>query len=161
MPNTTRCAAQRRDRGALPGADPQPTARSRRVGAAPAAGFAKVTHRVPMLSLENAFEEEDVRDFFAGVRNFFRRPEDRGAGRRGHDRGHGRAQDRRAVDRRLRYENGRLVLGATRGDGVTGEDVTANIRTLDTVPEMLAGEGWPEWSRSAAKSIWSAPAFSR
>ena len=49
---------------------------SRRVGAAPAAGFSKVTHRVPMLSLENAFAEEDVRDFFATVRNFFRRPED-------------------------------------------------------------------------------------
>ena len=44
----------------------------------------------------------------------------------------------------LRYEHGRLVLGATRGDGVTGEDVTANIRTLDTVPDALAGTGWPE-----------------
>src|SRR5205085_871027 len=44
----------------------------------------------------------------------------------------------------LRYENGRLALGATRGDGVTGEDVTANIRTLKTVPEKLAGRGWPE-----------------
>src|SRR6202162_6264709 len=49
---------------------------SRRVGAAPAAGFAKVTHAVPMLSLENAFAEEDLLDFFAGIRNFFRRPED-------------------------------------------------------------------------------------
>jgi len=49
---------------------------SRRVGAAPSAGFAKVTHSVPMLSLENAFAESDVADFFAGVRNFFRRPED-------------------------------------------------------------------------------------
>ena len=49
---------------------------SERVGAAPAAGFAKVTHSTPMLSLENAFDEQDVRDFFAGVRNFFRRPED-------------------------------------------------------------------------------------
>ena len=56
---------------------------SRRVGAAPAAGFAKVTHRVPMLSLENAFAEEDVRDFFAGIRNFFRRPRGCCAGRRG------------------------------------------------------------------------------
>ena len=49
---------------------------SRRVGAAPASAFAKVTHSVPMLSLENAFAEEDVRDFFATVRNFFRRPDD-------------------------------------------------------------------------------------
>src|ERR1700686_670485 len=49
---------------------------SRRGGASPSTGFAKVTHAVPMLSLENAFDEQDVRDFFAGIRNFFRRPED-------------------------------------------------------------------------------------
>src|SRR5580700_157760 len=49
---------------------------SRRVGAAPSSGFAKVTHSIPMLSLENAFDDQDVRDFFAGVRNFFRRAED-------------------------------------------------------------------------------------
>jgi DNA ligase (NAD+) len=116
---------------------------TRRVGAAPAAGFAKVTHRVPMLSLENAFAEEDVRDFFAGVRNFFRRPEDLALV----------AEDRVAVmaepkidglSAALRYERGRLVLGATRGDGVTGEDVTANIRTISSVPSVLRGAGWPE-----------------
>ena len=107
----------------------RPDSPSRRVGAAPAAGFAKVTHSIPMLSLENAFAEEDVRDFFAGVRNFFRRPEDLALV----------AEDAIAVmaepkidglSAALRYERGRLVLGATRGDGVTGEDVTANIRTL-------------------------------
>src|SRR5438067_5851357 len=116
---------------------------SRRVGAAPAAGFAKVTHRLPMLSLENAFAEEDVRDFFATVRNFFRRPEDLALV----------AEDAIEVvaepkidglSAALRYEGGRLVLGATRGDGVTGEDVTANIRTLKSVPSTLAGEGWPD-----------------
>jgi len=116
---------------------------SRRVGATPAAGFAKVTHSIPMLSLENAFAEEDVRDFFAGVRNFFRRPEDLALV----------AEDRIAVmtepkidglSAALRYEEGRLVLGATRGDGVTGEDVTANIRTLKSVPSALAGRGWPD-----------------
>jgi DNA ligase (NAD+) len=116
---------------------------SRRIGAAPATGFAKVTHRVPMLSLENAFAEEDVRDFFAGIRNFFRRPEDLALV----------AEDVIEVmaepkidglSAALRYERGRLVLGATRGDGVTGEDVTANIRTLKTVPERLHGEDWPE-----------------
>jgi DNA ligase (NAD+) len=116
---------------------------SRRVGAAPASGFAKVTHSAPMLSLENAFAEADVRDFFATVRNFFRRPEDLALV----------AEDTVAVmaepkidglSAALRYEKGRLVLGATRGDGVTGEDVTANIRTLPNVPASLAGAGWPE-----------------
>ena len=116
---------------------------SGRVGAAPAAGFAKVTHRVPMLSLENAFAEEDVRDFFAGVRNFFRRPED--LARVAEDAIEVMAEPKiDGLSAALRYENGRLVLGATRGDGVTGEDITANIRTLETVPERLHGRGWPE-----------------
>ena len=116
---------------------------SRRVGAAPAAGFSKVTHRVPMLSLENAFTEEELRDFFAGVRNFFRRPED--LARVAADAIEVMAEPKiDGLSAALRYEGGRLVLGATRGDGVTGEDVTANIRTLKTVPERLQGKGWPE-----------------
>ena len=113
------------------------------MGAAPAAGFSKVTHRVPMLSLENAFAEDDVRDFFAGVRNFFRRPED--LARVAEDAIEVMAEPKiDGLSAALRYENGRLVLGATRGDGVTGEDITVNIRTLKTVPEKLAGGGWPE-----------------
>ncbi|HEX6443326.1 MAG TPA: NAD-dependent DNA ligase LigA [Stellaceae bacterium] len=116
---------------------------SRRIGAAPAAGFSKVTHRVPMLSLENAFAEEDVRDFFAGVRNFFRRPDD--LARVAEDAIEVMAEPKiDGLSAALRYENGRLVLGATRGDGVTGEEITANIRTLKTVPEKLAGHGWPD-----------------
>jgi DNA ligase (NAD+) len=116
---------------------------TRRVGAAPAPGFAKVTHTRPMLSLENAFEEADVRDFFAGVRNFFRRTATEALV----------AEDTIEImaepkidglSLALRYQSGRLALGATRGDGVTGENVTANIRTLDTVPELLAGKDWPE-----------------
>ncbi|MGD9615030.1 MAG: NAD-dependent DNA ligase LigA [Alphaproteobacteria bacterium] len=116
---------------------------SERVGAAPAAAFAKVTHSTPMLSLENAFAEQDVRDFFAGIRNFFRRPEDLALVAE-------EAVEIMAepkidgLSAALRYERGRLVLGATRGDGVTGEDVTANIRTIRTVPTRLAGEDWPE-----------------
>src|SRR5579872_4690482 len=116
---------------------------SRRVGAAPAAGFAKVTHSMPMLSLENAFAEDDVRDFFATVRNFFRRPED--LARVAEDAIEVMAEPKiDGLSAALRYEHGRLVLGATRGDGVTGEDVTANIRTLSSVPKRLAGEGWPD-----------------
>jgi len=116
---------------------------TRRVGAAPAAGFAKVTHSRPMLSLENAFEEQDVRDFFAGVRNFFRRTATEALV----------AEDKIEIMAEpkidglsiaLTYRDGRLVLGATRGDGTTGENVTTNLRTLDTVPEILTGEGWPE-----------------
>jgi DNA ligase (NAD+) len=116
---------------------------SRQVGAAPAAGFAKVTHSIPMLSLENAFDEQDVRDFFAGIRNFFRRPED--VARVAEDAIEIMAEPKiDGLSAALRYEQGRLVLGATRGDGVTGEDVTANIRTLKSVPKQLAGKGWPD-----------------
>jgi DNA ligase (NAD+) len=116
---------------------------SRRVGAMPAAGFAKVTHSVPMLSLENAFAEEDVREFFAGVRNFFRRPED--VAKVAEDAIEIMAEPKiDGLSAALRYEGGRLVLGATRGDGVTGEDITANIRTLRSVPSVLAGSGWPD-----------------
>ena len=116
---------------------------SRRVGVAPSSGFAKVTHAVPMLSLENAFDEDDVRDFFAGIRNFFRRPED--VARVAADAIEVMAEPKiDGLSAALRYEHGRLVLGATRGDGVTGEDVTANIRTLRDVPKTLSGKGWPE-----------------
>ena len=116
---------------------------SRRIGAAPATGFAKVTHRVPMLSLENAFAEQEVRDFFATVRNFFRRPEDLALV--GEDRVEVMAEPKiDGLSAALRYERGRLVVGTTRGDGVTGEDVTANIRTLKSVPAALHDTGWPE-----------------
>jgi len=116
---------------------------SRRVGVTPSAGFAKVTHSVPMLSLENAFDEQDVQDFFAGIRNFFRRPED--VARVAEDAIEVMAEPKiDGLSAALRYEHGRLVLGATRGDGVTGEDVTQNLRTLRNVPKTLAGKGWPD-----------------
>src|SRR5436190_11337522 len=118
---------------------------SRRVGAAPATGFAKVTHSRPMLSLENAFEDADVREFFAGIRNFFRRTATEASV----------AEDVIEIMAEpkidglsigLTYRRGRLVQGATRGDGVTGENVTTNLRTLATVPKSLGGAGWPELS---------------
>jgi DNA ligase (NAD+) len=115
---------------------------SRRVGAAPAAGFAKVTHTRPMLSLENAFAEADVRDFFAGIRNFFSRPADRA--RVAEEAIEIMAEPKiDGLSLGLRYEQGRLVQAATRGDGVTGEDVTANIRMVPSVPGRLAATGWP------------------
>ena len=116
---------------------------SRRVGATPGVGFAKVIHAIPMLSLENAFDDQDVRDFFAGVRNFFRRPED--VAKVAEDAIEIVAEPKiDGLSAALRYEHGRLVLGATRGDGVTGEDVTTNLRTLASVPKTLVGGGWPD-----------------
>ncbi|HEX3885795.1 MAG TPA: NAD-dependent DNA ligase LigA [Stellaceae bacterium] len=116
---------------------------SRRVGTAPSSSFAKVTHSVPMLSLENAFADSDVADFFSGVRNFFRRPED--LARVTEDAIEIMAEPKiDGLSASVRYEKGRLVLGATRGDGVTGEDVTANLRTLKSIPDRLAGKAWPD-----------------
>jgi len=116
---------------------------SRRVGASPSTAFAKVAHSIPMLSLDNAFDEADVRAFFAGIRNFFRRPED--VARVAADAIEVMAEPKiDGLSAALRYQHGRLILGATRGDGVTGEDVTANLRTLASVPKQLSGKGWPE-----------------
>ncbi len=116
---------------------------SRRIGAAPATGFAKVTHSRPMLSLENAFEEADVREFFAGIRNFFRRTAT--AALVAEDVIEIMAEPKiDGLSIGMTYRGGRLVQGATRGDGVTGENVTANLRTLASVPKRLAGKGWPE-----------------
>ncbi len=114
-----------------------PESPSQKVGIAPSAGFAKVRHARPMLSLGNAFDDQDVRDFVDRVRRFL-----------------GLAADQ-AVDIvaepkidglscSLRYEKGRLVLAATRGDGQEGEDVTANVRTIADIPDTLRGAGWPD-----------------
>jgi DNA ligase (NAD+) len=114
-----------------------------RVGAPPGSGFAKVRHPRPMLSLDNAFDEADVRAFFQTIRNFFRAPEDL----KRVEEGSIEVMAEPNIDglsASIRYERGKLVLGATRGDGVTGEDVTANIRTLASVPKDLHGRGWPD-----------------
>src|SRR5690242_21632083 len=116
---------------------------SKRVGAAPATGFAKVRHPHAMLSLDNAFSDEDVRDFFKGIRNFFRAPQD--VARVEEDKIAVMAEPKiDGLSCSIRYEKGTLVLAATRGDGVTGEDVTANVKTLGNVPKQLKGRGWPD-----------------
>ena len=113
------------------------TSLSHRVGAAPARGFAKVRHRVPMLSLDNAFAEEDVADFVGRIRRFLKLGED--------DKVVFTAEPKiDGLSLSLRYEGGELVSGATRGDGFEGEDVTANVRTLDDVPHKLKGKSWPK-----------------
>jgi DNA ligase (NAD+) len=110
---------------------------SRRIGAAPAAKFAKVRHAVPMLSLDNAFAEQDVIDFVGRIRRFLRLGENEEIAFSAEPKIDGLSMS-------LRYENGELVVGATRGDGSEGEDVTANIRTLRDIPHRLKGKGVPE-----------------
>src|SRR5436305_7408004 len=109
---------------------------TRRVGAEPTGKFAKVRHAVPMLSLNNAFGDEDVRDFADRIRRFLKLGEDALAFT---------AEPKiDGLSLSLRYENGRLVRGATRGDGAVGEDVTANVRTLADIPHELKGRGVPD-----------------
>ncbi|HEX3995483.1 MAG TPA: NAD-dependent DNA ligase LigA [Acetobacteraceae bacterium] len=104
---------------------------SHRVGAAPESGFAKLRHRVPMLSLDNAFDTSDFADFTARAHRFL---------------GSAAAIDFVAEPKidglsiNLTYEDGRFVRGATRGDGTEGEDVTANLRTMKSVPVRLHGK---------------------
>jgi DNA ligase (NAD+) len=109
---------------------------SRRVGAAPAGRFKKVQHAVPMLSLDNAFAEQDVIDFVARIRRFLKLSDDEKLVFSAEPKIDGLSMS-------LRYEDGELVTAATRGDGAEGEDVTANIRTLEDVPKKLKGRNVP------------------
>ena len=112
------------------------TSLTQRVGVAPSARFAKVRHAVPMLSLDNAFAEDDVRDFVGRIRRFLRLSDDDEIAFSAEPKIDGLSMS-------LRYERGTLVTGATRGDGSEGEDVTANIKTLADVPQRLKGTGIP------------------
>jgi len=103
------------------------------VGAAPSGPLAKVRHARPMLSLDNAFADEDVAEFVGRVRRFLRLAEDEIVALTAEPKIDG-------LSCSLRYEGGRLVLAATRGDGTIGEDVTANVRTIADIPGALTGE---------------------
>ena len=110
---------------------------SLKIGAAPARGFAKIRHAVPMLSLDNAFAEQDVIDFVGRIRRFLKLSDD--------DKINFSAEPKiDGLSMSLRYEDGALVTAATRGDGAEGEDVTANIRTLHDVPQQLKGRHVPK-----------------
>jgi DNA ligase (NAD+) len=113
-----------------------PDSPTQTVGAPPAEAFAKVAHRVPMLSLANAFEEGEVRDFVRRVHRFLGLKEGEPVSILAEPKIDG-------VSCSLRYEAGRLVQGATRGDGAEGEDVTNNVRTVDAIPKRLP-DGVPE-----------------
>ncbi|AOU98355.1 DNA ligase (NAD(+)) LigA [Acidihalobacter yilgarnensis] len=126
-----------RELQALEAASPElitPDSPTQRVGAKPDGGFREVRHRVPMLSLENCFDEDELRAFDRRVRDrlgvtgpieYVAEPK----------------LDGLAVS--LRYESGRLVQAATRGDGVAGEDITLNVRTIASIPLRLRGESPP------------------
>jgi DNA ligase (NAD+) len=115
----------------------RPDSPSERVGTTPSEQFTKAVHAVPMLSLGNAFSDEDVREFVVRIQRFFKQ---------------GEANDACFVAEpkidglsiSLRYEQGELVLAATRGDGATGENVTNNIRTIQDIPQSLSGQGVPD-----------------
>jgi DNA ligase (NAD+) len=110
---------------------------SLKVGAAPSRGFAKIRHAVPMLSLDNAFADQDVVDFVARIRRFLKLSDDEEIAFSAEPKIDGLSMS-------LRYEDGELVTAATRGDGQEGEDVTANIRTLEDVPKKLKGRNVPK-----------------
>ncbi len=107
------------------------------VGAKPSEKFAKVRHAVPMLSLSNAFADEEVAEFVARVRRFLNWPEDKPLAFTAEPKIDG-------LSLSLRYEKGTLITAATRGDGEVGENVTANALTVNDIPRKLKGGGWPE-----------------
>lgn len=116
-----------------------PNSPSQRVGAEPAAGFRKIRHVVPMTSLDNAFTLEDVRDFVSTIRNFILEIKSPNA------------PIEFVVEPKIdglscsiRYEDGLLAYGLTRGNGIEGEDVTANVKTIADIPQRLSGSGWPK-----------------
>ena len=110
-----------------------PDSPTQRVGATPLAAFAEVKHKLPMLSLSNAFDEEEVLSFDRRAREKL-----------------GVNEVEYAIEPKLDglaisllYEDGKLTCGATRGDGTTGEDVTQNVRTIDAIPLKLRGKDYP------------------
>ena len=112
-----------------------PDSPTQRVGGAPVSGFAEVRHRLPMLSLDNAFSREDVVAFDRRVRERLETEKDISYSCEP-------KMDGLAVS--LTYRKGSLEIAATRGDGTVGEDVTHNIRTIQSVPLRLTGKTWPQ-----------------
>src|SRR5262249_32255906 len=110
---------------------------SHRIGAPPAEGFRKVKHRKPMLSLDNAFSMKDVIAFLSRIRRFLNLSLDTPIKMVAEPKIDG-------LSASLHYQDGRFVLGATRGDGQEGEDVTLNLRTIKDIPLILRGENLPQ-----------------
>jgi len=110
---------------------------SLKVGAARSEKFKAIEHGVPMLSLDNAFADDEALEFDARIRRFLRLPADETVGYTAEPKIDG-------LSCSILYRNGELVRAATRGDGRVGEDVTANVRTIADIPHKLAGSGWPD-----------------
>jgi DNA ligase (NAD+) len=125
---------------------------SRRIGAAPAVKFAKVRHAVAMLSLDNAFADQDVVDFVGRIRRFLRIAED-------HEIAFSAEPKIDGLSMSLRYQDGELITGATRGDGNEGEDVTANVKTLADIPHRLKGRSVPHVCEVRGEIYMTKPAF--
>ncbi|MCU7807195.1 MAG: NAD-dependent DNA ligase LigA, partial [Candidatus Thiodiazotropha sp. (ex Semelilucina semeliformis)] len=114
-----------------------PDSPTQRVGDKPLDGFDEVAHKLPMLSLDNAFDEEELTDFDRRIRERLKLSAEESIRYQAEPKLDGLALN-------LRYEKGRLVQGATRGDGTRGENVTSNVRTIKAIPLKLSGEGWPD-----------------
>ena len=136
----------------LEAAHPQlvtPDSPTQRVGETPIEGFVHVTHSVPMLSIDNTYNEAELREF------------DQRVAKRLGDTTYEYLVDPKidGVSGAIRYEKGLLVLGATRGDGKVGDDITANIRTIRAIPLKLHGSGWPDVLEVRGEVYWPRPAF--
>lgn len=128
-----------------------PDSPTQRVGERPLEGFEHVQHSVPMLSIDNTYSPQEVREFDARVRRAL------GAARFDY------VVDPKidGVSASLRYEGGRFVLGATRGDGEVGDDITQNLKTIRSIPLSLHGAGWPAVLEVRGEVYWPRPAFER
>jgi DNA ligase (NAD+) len=123
-----------------------------KVGAAPTGRFAKVRHAVPMLSLDNAFSDQDVTRFVDRIRRFLKLSADEPLAFTAEPKIDGLSMS-------LRYEKGELATAATRGDGTVGEDVTANIKTLKDVPHVLKGKNIPQIAEVRGEVYMTKPDF--
>jgi len=126
-----------------------PYSPTRRVGGAPIEGFAHVKHAAAMMSIDNTYNAGEVREFDGRVAK----------GLEGRPYEYLVDPKVDGVSASLRYEKGRLVLGATRGDGRTGDDITTNVKTIRAVPLILRGKGWPEVVEVRGEVYWPRKAF--
>ena len=127
-----------------------PASPTQRVGSDLTEGFAQVMHRYPMLSLGNTYSEDDVREFYERVARTLGEPFEVVAELK---------FDGTSIS--LIYDEGRLTEAVTRGDGVRGDDVTANVRTIRSIPLRLRGEGWPERLEMRGEVLLPWPEFER